>query len=339
MKYLFLFFGLLFSFISYSQVDVVCLGSETESYSITPNAGSTYSWQVVGGGVIVGASSGTSIIVDWSAAPIGLITDAITLTETSSSNCSADVTLDVDIVDNPIQNLAVNNSEICIGDQIELTATDYANTTYEWTPFNASNSIESYLPVSLTDNTFTVTATNSDGCTSTASVTIVINDLPVVNAIVNDSEICLGESIDLNATPGLASYVWTPAVVSDDGGTFVPTIDQTNFNVVVTDNNGCIASDDVSIVVNDIPTLDLTVDGLQTTTICLGDQIDLQATPGLTYVWTPAVVSNEGGFYTPTSLTETSYAVTATDANGCENNDNLNITINNIPTPGPIIFN
>ena len=45
------------------------------------------------------------------------------------------------------------------------------------------------------------------------------------------------------------------------------------------------------------------------------------------------------GLYVPTSLLETDYSVIATDANGCQNTDNVNITINNIPNPGPIIFN
>ena len=93
-------------------------------------------------------------------------------------------------------------------------------------------------------------------------------------------------------------------------------------------------------MINEIPTLDLLVNGSTTTTICLGESIDLQATSGLTlYEWTPNVVTNEGGLYTPTSLIETDYSVTATDANGCQNTDDVNITIKNIPNPGPIIFN
>ena len=59
----------------------------------------------------------------------------------------------------------------------------------------------------------------------------------------------------------------------------------------------------------------------------------------VSYVWTPNVVSNEGGDYVPSSVLETDYAVTGTDSNGCQNSDNVSITINNIPNPGPIIFN
>lgn len=340
MKHLIFIAFFLFSLTSFSQVDIVCFGSTAENYSINPNVGSTYSWQVNGGGVIIGSSTGTSIVVDWSMASIGLISNAVVLTETVSTNCSADVSIDVDIVDNPNQNLLVDNSEICIGDQIILTATDYPNTSYEWTPNVLSTSSGSYTPTSLTDNSFSVTATNADGCISTSSVSITVNDLPIVEASINLTQICLGESVDISATSGLVSYTWNPSVITGSGGSYTPSLGETSYNVVGIDANGCINSDDVSLVINEIPTLDLLVNGANTTTICLGESIDLQATPGLTtYEWTPNVVTNEGGLYTPTSLTETDYAVTATDANGCQNTDDVNITINDVPNPGPIIFN
>ena len=340
MKHLIFLTFLSFSISTFAQVDIVCFGSFAENYSINPNPGSTYSWQVNGGGVIVGSSTGTSIVVDWSLASIGLIPDAIILTETVASNCSADVGLDVDIVDNPNQTLAVDDNEICIGDQIILTATDYSNTTYDWIPNILSTSSGSYTPTSTTDDSFSVTATDVNGCISTSSVTITINDLPTIVASISDSEICLGESVDISATSGLVSYTWTPSVITGSSGTYTPLLAETNYNVVGTDANGCISSDDVSLVINDIPSLDLLVDGANTTTICLGESIDLQATTGFTlYEWTPNVVTNEGGLYVPTLLLETDYSVIATDANGCQNTDNVNITINNIPNPGPIIFN
>ncbi|MDA8956603.1 hypothetical protein N9H19_03195, partial [Flavobacteriales bacterium] len=108
MKHLIVCIFLFFSISTFAQVDVVCFGSIAENYSINPNPGSTYAWQVNGGGVIIGSSTGTSIVVDWSSASIGLVTNAVILTETVSSNCSADVGIDVDIVDNPNQNLLVD---------------------------------------------------------------------------------------------------------------------------------------------------------------------------------------------------------------------------------------
>ncbi len=327
---------------SYSQVDVVCLGSTSESYSITPNASSVYTWQVIGGGNIVGTSTGNSIIVDWSSilTPT-LIAGAVILTETNAAGCSEDAFLDVNIVDNPNLNVTAVNSIICIGDAIVLTASAGYD-TYTWTPtVGFTGNTGTYTPTDLFDNSFSVVATNTNGCSSSGSVNIIINALPVITATMSETEICVGDDVVISANTGMVTYDWSPAVISGNTGTFTPVLGVTDYSVEVTDANGCIATDDVSLVINDLPIVDLTVDGANTTTICLGESIDLLATSGLsTYSWTPAVVAaNPGGVYTPSSDLETTYSVTATDASGCENSDNVIITINNIPNPGPIIFN
>jgi hypothetical protein len=334
------------STISFAQtaVDLVCFGSSSEDYSIDETIGSTYSWSVSGGGVITSpTSTGLSITVDWSSVTtIGLITNAITLTETNASNCSADAFLNVDIVASPTLNVSALNSTICIGDDIVLTATSGYD-TYDWTPTSVSlTNTGTYTPSGLLDNNFSVVATNSDGCTSTGSVSIVINDLPNVTASIDDSEICLGDDVNLSATAGFVSYAWTNNVITGESGTYTPVLSDNNFSVEVTDANGCISSDDVALVVNDSPTLNLTVDGANTTTICLEESITLLATStASTFVWSPlGVVTNAGGVYTPLTTSETTYSVTATDASsGCEATELVNITINNIPNPGPINFN
>ena len=51
------------------------------------------------------------------------------------------------------------------------------------------------------------------------------------------------------------------------------------------------------------------------------------------------VVIGDNGDYVPQNTSETSYTVTSTDSEGCQSVDTINITINNLPNPGPIIFN
>lgn len=335
---LFLVLSFLISIVSLAQIDTLCEGSLLESYSINPNAGSTYSWSVSGGGQIIGSSDGTSIQVDWSAAPIGLITNAITLTE-QLNGCTAEQTLSVEIIENPIPNLFASNSTICLGDSIVLSA-DNGFDTYNWTPAIISTSSGTYFPSSLTDNEFSVEVIGEGGCASTESVQIEIFDLPFVSVSLSDSSICLGESIMVSATPGLASYSWNNASVSNDQSTLTPSVSETDFILSVTDENGCIATDEAILTINQVNPVELLVNGSTTTTICLGETISLDATDGLnTYDWLPSVVSNEGGVYTPADITETTYSVTTTDAEGCQSIDTVSITINDMPSPGPIIFN
>jgi hypothetical protein len=238
-------------------------------------------------------------------------------------------------------NVTAVNSTICIGDAIVLTASAGYD-TYIWTPtLGFTGNTGTYTPTDLLDNSFSVVATNSNGCSSSGSVNIIINDLPIVTATISETEICVGDNVEMSANTGMVNYDWSPAVISGNTGTFTPVLGVTDYSVEVTDANGCIASDDVSLVINDLPIVDLTVDGANTSTICLGESIDLLATSGLsTYTWIPTVgFVSAGGVYTPSNTLETTYSVTAIDASGCENSDNVIITINNIPNPGPIIFN
>ena len=52
----------------------------------------------------------------------------------------------------------------------------------------------------------------------------------------------------------------------------------TQFSVIVTDENGCESSDIANLTINEITPVELLVNGSETTTICLGETISLDAT-------------------------------------------------------------
>ena len=326
------------SMATYAQIDTLCYGSTLENYSITPNAGSTYSWSVSGGGVILGSNTGTSIQVDWSNAPLGLINNAITLTE-ELNGCEADQTLNVEIIDNPTPNLSASDMSICLGESVLLSA-DAGFDTYNWNPSSISGASFTYTPNAITDDTFEVEIIGEGGCSTTESIEIEIFELPLVEVSLSDSTICLGESITVSATSGFTIYTWNNSSLSSDQTTLTPNLGDTEYSVSITDANGCEASDDVTLIINEITPIELLVNGSETTTICIGETISLNATDGFSsYDWVPAVVIGDNGDYTPQNTSETSYTVTSTDSEGCQSVDTINITINNLPNPGPIIFN
>lgn len=333
-----IFISLMVSMVTYAQIDTLCFGSTLENYSITPNAGSNYSWSVSGGGVILGSNTGTSIQVDWSNAPLGLINNAITLTE-ELNGCEADQTLNVEIIDNPMPNLSASDMSICLGESVLLSA-DAGYDTYNWNPSSISGASTTYTPNAITDDTFEVEVIGEGGCSTTESIEIEIFEHPLVEVSLSDSTICLGESITVSATPGFITYTWTNSTISNDQTILTPTLDDTEYSLSITDANGCEASDDVTLVINEITPIELLVNGSETTTICLGETISLDATDGFSsYDWVPAVVIGDNGDYVPQNTSETSYTVTSTDSEGCQSVDTINITINNLPDPGPIIFN
>jgi hypothetical protein len=196
----------------------------------------------------------------------------------------------------------------------------------------------------LSDNLFTLTTTGIGGCTSSESISITIYDLPVVDLTLSETEICLGESIEVTSTPSLASYTWIPASISGSGGTITPQLGQTLYNVIATDNNGCVNSNSASLTINQIDEVDILVNGSPTRTICTGEEIQLSATQGFTtYSWYPSSVSSAWttdyeGTYVPVGLSDNQFTLIVTNEFGCQTSSNLNITINEIPTPGAIDF-
>ena len=71
--------------------------------------------------------------------------------------------------------------------------------------------------------------------------------------------------------------------------------------------------------------------------VCLGNSVSLQANGALSYLWSNSSVGSNITV-TPT-LTQSTYSVTGTDGNGCKNTDSINVTVNQLPSTGPIFHN
>ena len=61
----------------------------------------------------------------------------------------------------------------------------------------------------IIEDMISLTVTGEGGCTSSDSLQL-LYDLPIVNNVDN-SEICIGESISLNTNAGYINYNWSPS--------------------------------------------------------------------------------------------------------------------------------
>ena len=161
------------------------------------------------------------------------------------------------------------------------------------------------------------------------SVRITVED-PVVDAT-DVQPICEGKTVQLNAT-GTANYSWTPAGSLSNPSIANPVatpLVTTKYIVTGSTANGCTAKDSVTVVVNAKPQVTTTND----TSICKGSQLQLFATGGVTYEWTPAATLNDASIATPVAspVGPTKYYVKVTGANQCDNTDSVKIDI--IPDP------
>src|SRR3989338_975414 len=96
-----------------------------------------------------------------------------------------------------------------------------------------------------------------------------------------------------------------------------------NCIVTGTDVNGCEDNDTVQVIVNTLPLVDAGPDQV----ICIGENTILAGNGAVSYTWNNGVTDNT--VFNP--ATTQSYIVTGTDANGCEDNDTVQVTVNALP--------
>lgn len=201
---------------------------------------------------------------------------------------------------------------ICEGETTSLTASGAV--IVEWNN-DVVNSI-SFSP--LTTTTFTAIVTDENGCKDTTETTITVNSLPTVDAGAA-ATICFGETTLLNAS-GADTYVWSNGTAN---GASISPSNSVVLTVVGTDVNGC--SDDAQLVltVNPLPQVTAGAD----VEVCDGTHVVFSANGAISYAWTNGI-SNDVAFEAANSGT---FTVTGTDANGCENTDELELIVNENP--------
>jgi hypothetical protein len=173
-------------------------------------------------------------------------------------------------------------------------------------------------------------------CTVTATSNVMVNPLPTVFAG-NDAIICSGASTGLQAT-GASTYQW-----SINGGAAVglnnPNISNpsasptttTTYSVLGVDANGCTNVDQIQVSVNPLPT----VNAGSNVSICPGIPTTLGASGASTYTWSPSTGLTGANTATPAAnpASTQTYTVTGTDANGCQNTDQVTVTV----FPQPVV--
>ena len=169
--------------------------------------------------------------------------------------------------------------------------------------------------------TYTVTGTDINGCSSTASVDVNVNTLPTVVANTSSTAICLGQNVTLTGS-GATNYTWNNNVINNVA--FAPST-LTTYTVTGTDINGCSSIATVSVSVNALPTV---VASASKSAICLGENVTLKGSGALTYTWDNNVT--DGVEFTPSTMK--TYTVTGKDANGCSATASEDVNVNTLPT-------
>ncbi len=227
---------------------------------------------------------------------------------------------------------AGNDTTICQTDGIRLnTVSDALH--YRWTPNTYLNNDTAKRPFAIPLSTITYTVTGNIGkCQSSDAITITTVPYPVPNAG-PDLAICpeWGADVQLNAGGG-SSYLWTPSTFLTNRSIPNPVAQKPTasirYIVTVTDILGCPkpVKDTVWVIVH--PRV-IANAGPADTIVVLGQPLLLNATGGISYLWSPATWLNSDTIQKPTSRPQGNirYTVTATSVNGCTASDFIDVIV------------
>ncbi len=273
--------------------------------------GYTYSWAPIGG---TGAT-GT-----------GLSAGTYTVTVTDANGCTASISVNIVQPLAMTVTTAISSNVSCNGGNngaANATPTGGTNPyTYVWSPIGGTNA----MGTGLSAGTYTVTVTDINGCTGTATATITQPTVLGVTITGTTGVLCNGAS-DGSATAsgngGTApyGYAWSPSGGTNATGTGMSA---GVYTVTVTDANGCTASVTATIT----QPLVLTATTTTTNVSCFGgNNGTATATPAggtgpYKYAWSPSGGTNATG----TGMSAGSYTVTVTDVNGCTTTASVTLT-------------
>ncbi|MCB8999299.1 MAG: hypothetical protein H6540_04420, partial [Bacteroidales bacterium] len=303
-------------------------------------AGYSYSWSPTAG---LSASN----IANPVAKPASTTTYTLTVTDANGCSASGNITITVQ----PVLAATASASDLIISTC--PTSTSTLNTvasggepgySYSWLPVAGLSdpSIQNPVAKPAATTTYTVTVTDINGCTTTASVTITVQPDLVATATADDYIIgtCPGSlsNLDVTVTGGESAYTysWSPVLGLSNPFTKTPVAKPavtTTYTVTVTDANGCSTTSDVTITVNPVLTVTTTTSDSNIGT-CPSSVANLTATAaggeaGYSYSWLPVSGLSNASIANPVAkpAVTTTYTVTVTDANNCTASSNITVSV------------
>lgn len=182
----------------------ICVG---QSFTLVPTGANTYTY-----------SNGTDVVMPTA-------NDSYTVTGTDANGCENTAVSSVTV--NTLPTVTVNSGSICAGQSFTMTPSGAVTYTY-------SNGTDIVTPT--VNDSYTVTGADANGCENTAVSSVIVNTLPVLTAVTNNTLLCVGQTATLSVS-GAATYTWS-TTENTTSVAVSPTV-QTTYTVNGTDANGC----------------------------------------------------------------------------------------------------
>ncbi len=230
--------------------------------------------------------------------------------------------------DQPLADFSLHNA--CVGDQVNFTdqsSSISALTVFSWDFGDASGaSISNPGHTYLNPGTYQVKLyiENANACADSITKQLTVYPLPTASAG-NDLSLCEGDTVQLNGNGGI-SQTWNPGNQAGASISISP-LSSITYTLSVSDINGCIGEDLISLTVNPRPVLNPMPDQ----DICVGESATLIPNPSgaSSLSWMPG--GSTGSQLSVSPLIHTTYYLTATSNAGCISRDTVSVFVNTLP--------
>ncbi|MBL7892565.1 MAG: gliding motility-associated C-terminal domain-containing protein [Bacteroidia bacterium] len=253
---------------------------------------------------------------------------------------------DVSVTEQPIVRKANagNDASICEGASVKIgTILDTTGIKVSWQPTIGLNSnvIPQPLASPISTTTYTLTLTYNCGNTSIDTVTVQVNN-PSATISAAKINLCPGETG--TATAKISNAVGPYTFTWSNGNSSIEPVEMQvsglvagNYIVTIADALGCTATSGVTFINISAPTASISA---AETTITEGEQITLNGSGGVSYLWSPAATLSCNTCQNPAALpsTTTIYTLTVTAANGCTDTSDVTVKVNPLCLDEKTIF-
>lgn len=309
-----------------SGTGVLCNGSNTTiplTVDFTPVGGGPWTFVYAINGTPQAPITTSSNPYTINASQVGTYTLVSVNYPSPSPNCPGTVSGSSSITNATITLSNTVTADICgqgIG-AINLSVSPSGTYTYAW-----SNGAMTEDLTNLTSGTYTVTVTNSIGCTSTASIAVPNNSVNInITGNTTPNTTCNGNEGDINITVNPSNtytYSWSNGAMTED----LTDVPAGSYTVTVSFGTSC--TNTATFTIANQPN-NPTLIANPTASVCglANGDINLSVSGGVspyTYAWSNGQTTED-----LSGVLSGSYTVTVTGANGCTATTSVNLPNNN----------
>jgi hypothetical protein len=290
----------------------ICSG---QPVNLSASGASNYTW-----------TTGTNTFYTASITDNPTVPTAYQVVGDNSFGCTAQVSQVILVYNSPTMTAGPDKNLICNGTAVTFTAS--GTTSYSWDTGSAplSGSVISVNPVSSVSGPviYTVTGVDNIGCQSTR--TTQVNVYVPVLSISGSTNACAGGTLQLTASGGNSnSYAWQTGGAPIPGASLNTSLTAAGILTVTANSTSlaitCPVSQTVAVDLHPNPVITAAA---ERTTICSRESVELYASGGNSYQW------NNGASHATITVSpqiQTTYTVTGTDANGCQNTGTVQVRV------------